>query len=323
MRITNLEELRKVHQEINSIVKNGNVDFVKSNEQMILNATKKMLELCRIARREGLLALEEEVADISIDSEYEILKQLIILIVDGTDAEVLKGIGMARYYGSLYTDYMALRYLIYIEGALSIQAGDNPRIVEEKLKVMLPHNMYAMYSAKQQEEELEIESKKSENLIEKLCKCERLWNIDENGYYVSRLLDYVLCDMPNKDVQRLMREVDNVVLSFAMKGISGNARKRIFDNLSERLGKYIAENMVHMAPVRAIDIVDAMQKMLNKLIKLVDAGELYGNYGYLEPFYNVINIDTKQIKSKNSKIGELKEILNDYEKGSEFVNEKY
>ena len=139
MRINKLEELRKIHSEIRD--KSGiysDMDL-QNNETMVMDAIKRMIELNNLARYEGLLALEEAVIDIPLEAQEEELKQLIILLVDGTDPEVILGIGLSRYYSSLYTDYQALRYFIYLEGVLSIQAGDNPRILEEKLKVFLPH----------------------------------------------------------------------------------------------------------------------------------------------------------------------------------------
>ena len=152
-----------------------------------------------------------------------------------------------------------------------------------------------------------------------MCKGERLWNPGENGYYVSRLVDYVICDITDKELQRVMREIDNVALSLSMKGMSGQARKHIFDNLSERLGKMIAEDMVNMGPVRVVDILDASQKILNVLIKLIDTGEIAGNYEYLEPFYQVVHVDTKTVWQKDSKLGQLKKMVEEYEQGAELV----
>lgn len=159
------------------------------------------------ARREGLLALEEEIES----SSDEFLKKGIQLVVDGTDPELVKNIleieigfmeerhnenkafweawgglapsfgligtviGLIKMLGSLEdpstigpamavalltTLYGAvLGYMIFnpiaaklglrtdeevmirqvmIEGILSVQAGENPRIVEEKLKSFLP-----------------------------------------------------------------------------------------------------------------------------------------------------------------------------------------
>ena len=158
------------------------------------------------ARREGLLALEADAAD--LDNEF--LKKSIQLVVDGTDPELVKGIldteigilesrhsdnkvlldsmaelapafgmlgtligliqmlgnltdpnalgpGMAvalvtTFYGSFIANAFAiplakklstrsaqevLSMELMVEGVLSIQAGENPRIVEEKLKVFL------------------------------------------------------------------------------------------------------------------------------------------------------------------------------------------
>lgn len=158
------------------------------------------------ARREGLLALEEEVADAD-----QFLQKGIQLVVDGTDPELVKNIleieisflesrhkttraffenwgalapafgmigtliglikmlrnlddpskigpGMAvalitTFYGVVFANLillplagkLALRseeeiFLrqLMVEGILSIQAGENPRIVEEKLKAFLP-----------------------------------------------------------------------------------------------------------------------------------------------------------------------------------------
>ncbi len=167
----------------------------------------KVVDLANIARREGLLALEEAVESINDD----FLQKGVMLIVDGTDPELVKNIleteiafleerhsegksildimgtlspafGMigtliglvamlqqldnpstigpsmavaliTTLYGTLFANLICIplaRKLklrsreevlikeIMIEGLLSIQAGENPRIIEEKLKAFLP-----------------------------------------------------------------------------------------------------------------------------------------------------------------------------------------
>ncbi|PIE77293.1 MAG: motility protein A [Clostridiales bacterium] len=168
---------------------------------------QKIIELANVARREGLLALEEAVGQ--IDDDF--LKKGVMLIVDGTDPELVKAIleteidfvmdrhgsgkklfdtlgslapafGMigtlvglvamlqnlddpaaigpsmavallTTFYGSVLanlifipiatklevnSDEELLVRNIMLEGLLSIQAGENPRIIEEKLKAFLP-----------------------------------------------------------------------------------------------------------------------------------------------------------------------------------------
>ena len=166
----------------------------------------KIIELSNVARKEGLLSLEEAAAD--LDDPF--LKKGILLIVDGTDPELVRGIletelasiegrhkqkisfwqdvasmgpawGMigtliglinmlqnmsdpssvgpnmsvaliTTLYGSMLANWIATPVStklksnndaesmvkeIVIEGLLSIQAGENPRIIEEKLKSFL------------------------------------------------------------------------------------------------------------------------------------------------------------------------------------------
>ena len=166
----------------------------------------KIIELSNVARKEGLLSLEEAAGN--LDDEF--MKKGIMLIVDGTDPELVRGIletdlnsiegrhktcisvwetcssmgpawGMigtlvglvimlqhmsdpsalgpamavaliTTFYGSLLANWVctptanklkAINSIeiqakeIMIEGLLSIQAGENPRVIEEKLKSFL------------------------------------------------------------------------------------------------------------------------------------------------------------------------------------------
>lgn len=173
------------------------------NEGVII---KNIIELSNVARKEGLLALEEA-AD-NIDDPF--LKKGIMLVVDGTDPDLVRNIletelifiggrhkevvtfwekiaemgpawGMigtliglinmlgslddpsaigpamavallTTMYGSLLANLIAAPFAekmkirsgqemllkeVMIEGLLSIQAGENPRVIEEKLKAFL------------------------------------------------------------------------------------------------------------------------------------------------------------------------------------------
>ena len=172
-------------------------------------AIKKIIELSNVARKEGLLALEE--AAEGLDDEF--MKKGILLIVDGTEPDLVRAIleteitcveqrhkkvasfwdtlsamgpawGMigtliglvnmlknmsdaaslgpnmavaliTTFYGSMLSNWIAtpiankLRAInaeeitlkeVLIEGLLSIQAGENPRVIEEKLKSFLAPN---------------------------------------------------------------------------------------------------------------------------------------------------------------------------------------
>ena len=168
---------------------------------------KMIIDMSNIARKEGLLALEEQANNI----EDEFLKKGIMLVVDGTDADLVRAIletdldsmesrhkkvikvyekwaelgpawGMigtliglvnmlkklddvstigpnmavallTTLYGSLIANWLCNPVAgklgvnndlevtvktVAVEGLLSIQAGENPRVIEEKLKTYLP-----------------------------------------------------------------------------------------------------------------------------------------------------------------------------------------
>jgi len=171
-----------------------------------IEVIQQIIELANVARKEGLLALEESVGQINDD----FLKKGILLIVDGTDPELVRNIleteitfiesrhkdsqgvfetlasygpayGMigtligliqmlqklndpsnigpamavaliTTFYGSILANFVfspiagklkirsseeIILKEVMIEGLLSIQAGENPRIIEEKLKAFL------------------------------------------------------------------------------------------------------------------------------------------------------------------------------------------
>lgn len=171
-----------------------------------IETIRSIIELSNVARKEGLLALEETANGI----EDEFLKKGILLIVDGTDPELVRSIletelnciegrhndvigfwdklsamgpawGMigtliglinmlknlndpstigpnmavalvTTFYGSLLANWVCIPVVnklkitnsseiqmkeVIVEGLLSIQAGENPRVIEEKLKSFL------------------------------------------------------------------------------------------------------------------------------------------------------------------------------------------
>lgn len=177
---------------------------------------KQIIDLSNVSRKEGLIAMEEAAGNI----EDEFLKKGLLLIVDGTDPELVRSImeteqiavedrhktvigfwenlasmgpawGMigtliglvnmlkclddistvgpnmavaliTTFYGSVLANWIATPCAtklktnntkeitirnIMVEGLLSIQAGENPRVIEEKLKSFLaPKERTAMTS---------------------------------------------------------------------------------------------------------------------------------------------------------------------------------
>lgn len=205
---------------MNSIKVVKNAFFAK--EVPLNDLIAEIVSMANIARKEGLLALEESAQK----SENDFLKKGIMLVVDGTDPELVRnvmetelnfieerhgvgikvfetisgfspGFGMigtliglinmmkdlsnpdsigpnmsvaliTTFYGSLFANFLfqpianklsfrskqeILSKEMMIEGLLSTQAGENPRIIEEKLKTFVPPNERVAEPAPKGEEE--------------------------------------------------------------------------------------------------------------------------------------------------------------------------
>lgn len=183
----------------------------KSQTHNPAETIKNIIDLSNVARKEGLLALEEAANDI----EDSFMRKGVMLVVDGTDPELVRGImetslngieqrhmkvigfwekwgelgpawGMigtliglvdmlrnlsdassigpsmavaliTTLYGSLIANWLCIPVAsklkvnhaeevmikeMTVEGLLSIQAGENPRVIEEKLKSFMAPNAF-------------------------------------------------------------------------------------------------------------------------------------------------------------------------------------
>jgi len=100
--------------------------------------SRNMIALSERARREGLLALEETL-DKGAISKRDPLQVGLQLVIDGTDAEIVTRV----FDNILEADCQAYGYERILlkgikTGVLSIQCGDNPRILKLLLDSVCP-----------------------------------------------------------------------------------------------------------------------------------------------------------------------------------------
>ena len=95
----------------------------------IIPLTKTLISFSERARREGLLALEDDLEEV----EDPFLREAIQLVVDGTDPEIIEEILRSKMLAPELKGASLLKRMICTAGTLSIQAGDNPRVLALKL----------------------------------------------------------------------------------------------------------------------------------------------------------------------------------------------
>ena len=78
----------------------------------------------------------------------------------------------------------------------------------------------------------------------------------------------------DRDVQKVLREVDSPEMAKALKGVEAEVQDKIFRNMSKRASTLLREDMEYMGPVRLKDVEEAQQKIVSIIRKLEEQGEV-------------------------------------------------
>ncbi len=64
-----------------------------------------------------------------------------MLVVDGTEPDAVEDIALKRYFAREYKGLESFLYLLYLDGMLNIQAGENPYVFREKIFSVMPEQV--------------------------------------------------------------------------------------------------------------------------------------------------------------------------------------
>lgn len=233
-----------------------------------------MPKLSSIGKKEGLLALELAVESFDYVPCAMYLTEMILLVVMGFDSDFIENISLTRYFSGDLKGREGLIYLMYLIGILSIWEGEDSYILEQKLKAMVPWDVADAYEKEQERKDADKESKEQDedldlSQVEGLCKEEFTWDEQDPGYFVMKLADYIFVNLTDRAMQYLFMKIDDRDLRFALKGLSGAARRHVFTNCSKKHAILLAVEMNDMGHVREADIVWAVQRILKLFFELL------------------------------------------------------
>ncbi len=276
-----IEEIRKLEENITSgKVLSPTAAELTANKNMLVDTIEELVRFSLLARREGLLALESAVYEMGGFPGIKYLKIMVLLVCDGTFPEDLEESLYCRYFSAPLSDYAALQYLLMMYGIMAMQAGKNPRLIEETLLYILPEEIADEYGKRREErnepDELQIITDSDMSKVDALCSddIETVVNAGDEYYYIVKMLEEALSQVDDRAVQRILRDVNNSDLECAMKVMSGRTRRILFNNMSCRLAVLVAEDYEFMGNVRLSDACGACQKMLMVFLKLIEQGEI-------------------------------------------------
>ena len=80
--------------------------------------------------------------------------------------------------------------------------------------------------------------------------------------------------MGDRDIQRLLREVDSPEICRALKGADDEIRDKIFRNMSHRAANVVRADMEYMGPIRVADIRNAQAHIVSLMMRMESEGDI-------------------------------------------------
>ncbi len=182
---------------------------------------KEIYDLAIMARRKGLLAIEDHIQELS----YPLLKTALQLIVDGTDGKEVTDIIQRTILVSNETPDKIYEGCIILVGALAIQEGYNPRIIlRYKMQSFLGNIELPEYDHPEPEKKIDFNHEYEPNKTsEKFCA----------------LID--LCD--NRVIQKLIRLLDIRIITRALWNANLSTRNTFLQNMTIRAEAMLLEDL--------------------------------------------------------------------------------
>lgn len=243
----------------------------------VIDAIFLILEAATLGRKEGLLALEERFYFESCREGLErSVSNGVCLLCDAYDPVIITEMMTNAYWANNYTGNEALAQYCIIRGLLLVQQGENPYSIERLLLSLLPMDT-------RDEAEKEIDIKRNE--LRKQTEAQILQWYEEWEGIDQKLIDFkpkiedfesLIQKYDDRDIQRILREVDNADLELALIVISKECRSKFLDNMSTRLRAMILEDMQNIIRYYTL-YLKPMERVIDKITAIISKLASYGD----------------------------------------------
>lgn len=146
------------------------------------------------------------------------------------------------------------------------------RVLEKKLSTLASEDYTAAGGIETIVEVLNLVDRSTERTILETLEEEDPDLAEEIKKRMFVFEDIVL--LGDKDIQKVLREVDSTELAKALKGVNSEVQDKIFRNMSKRASAVLKEDMDFMGPIRLKDVEESQQKIVSIIRKLEDAGDI-------------------------------------------------
>lgn len=240
------------------------------NMASITDAADNLLQLWDIAKREGLLSLEEAIEKLVNYPMPEYGKLLTMLIVDGTDSELVLEIGTNEYWRKNPQGAESMVFYLYLRGILGIQSCEPSLILQILYQSLMPEKCQFLF-----QEKIKARNKKRNlDIAEKLSSLPPAF---ENIELIEKLheLESELESFDDRALQRILRNINNNALTLCLYGLKEETKERIFCNLNEELARMLKEDMAYLyGNAKESDILESAATMIKTIHNLCDSAEI-------------------------------------------------
>lgn len=198
-----------------------------------------------------------------------------------SDPKVPFIVGLSRTKKETVADALESLLVCILEGILSIQAGDNPRIVDAKLQAAygeLDTDYEADFRCSCENYSSSDDNMLSKEEIDQLLQgnfgLDNKHSTNPKSKFTVEDFSVIFQRVSNRGVQRILRECDSKDLSLALKNADDELLQVFERNMSGRSWTMLSEAMRFMGPVRLVDVKEARSKLMSIVNGLVEAGEI-------------------------------------------------
>lgn len=242
----------------------------EDEQRILIDTASDVLTLSKKVRRDGLLSMEEAVQD--WDSEFG--KELAHFIVEGTDPDRLLEPASNLYWIENPQRVQAMVEYFYLRGMLSVQSAEPESMIAETLRTLIPKNWQRKYVEEIEKIEKSAKMRHQEEIAGKLADTYPIFNNADTVENVRALEDKIEA-FSNRDIQRLVRDIDNHSLADCVYAVNQQNRQKVINNVSKRLAYVIMEEIVRTGDRNEEAINESILKVVGIINTLREKGEVY------------------------------------------------
>ena len=216
-----------------------------------LNLVSELIDLSKVARRNGLLSL----VPYAENNSSFLLRKGLQLVVDGVNPAVTREILESYILSGDYSGKELLERCIVLEGVAAIQKGLHPKVAKEFLLSFLGEESYTVFEEK-------FDGRDRDTLQTYLQK------LEATAVPSDSRLDTIITKLKNEQIEKFLMEINTGDLAKTLKSLGGQAQIMLFNNLSEKAANALVDVLNDLDSMDEEEMTEARDIALDILTDL-------------------------------------------------------